>query len=301
MKLIRPMAVTDAVLTSSSVAEDDFTAWNVGTTYAAGAKVRRVAADVHLTFESAVGSNLGNDPLADASGEFWITLGPTNRWAMFDPVIQTQTTADAAIAVELDLTGRIDTVALQNVSAASVQVTMTDAVEGVVYDRTVSLISTDGIVDAYSYCFEPVARLRDLTLLDLPPYGNASLEVTLSEGGGQVACGLLLVGLSRELGGTLWGATAGIRDFSTKATDDLGRFGVVKRAYSKRASFQILVPNAAVDTFQNTLADYRATPVLYVGDGRFASLAVFGFYRDFNVEVAYPDRSLATLDIEGLT
>lgn len=301
MKIVRPMPVTDAVLTASNVPETDHTLWASGTTYAQGAKVRRVATDIHLTFESAQGSNLGHDPLEDETGEWWIPLGPTNRWAMFDTVIQTQTTAADEIAVELALSGRIDTVALQNVAGASVQVVMTDPVAGVVYDETYSLISTQGIVDAFTYCFEPIVRLRDLTLLDLPPYGGATLEVTLAEAGQDVACGLLLVGLSRELGGTLYGATAGIRDYTTKATDEFGRISVVERAYSKRASFQLIVLNELVDSFQNLLADYRAVPTLYVGDGRFGSLAVFGFYREFNVEIAYPDRSLATLDIEGLT
>lgn len=300
MKLVRPVAMTDAALVSSDVPEDDFTAWDIGTPYAVGAKVRRVATDVHKVFESAQSANEGNDPLEDAAGEWWIDLGPTNRWAMFDNVVQTQTTQAEQIEVVRTIEGRIDTLGLQNVSAGSVQVVMTDDDDGVVYDETFSLVSSNGIIDAYTYCFEPIVRLSDLTIEGLPPYGDPTLTVTLVEGDGVVACGLLLVGLARELGGTQWGASVGIRDYTVKQTDAFGGATVVRRAFSKRASFNLILQNQMVDAVQALLAEYRATPVLYVGDARYGSLTLFGFFREFAIDVAYPDRSYATLDIEGL-
>ncbi len=51
------------------------------------------------------------------------------------------------------------------------------------------------------------------------------------------------------------------------------------------------------------LADLRATPCVWVGSDKpeLDPLVVFGFYKDFQVEVAYHTVSFCTLEIEGLT
>jgi len=35
-------------------------------------------------------------------------------------------------------------------------------------------------------------------------------------------------------------------------------------------------------------------------DDRFSPLTMLGFYRDFNIDIAYPEHSLCRLEIEGL-
>lgn len=300
MKLVRPMAIDDAALASSNVAETDHTAWSGATTYAAGDRVRVVSTDYHKVFESLVGSNTNNNPATD-DGTKWVEVGPTNRWGMFDSVVQTQTTNADAITVQLAATGRIDTVALQNVSASEVQVTLTDAVDGVIYDETFGMISTDGIDDWPSYFFEQIERRSDLTVTGLPPYANPTIDVELRETGATVACGELVVGQSIELGGTKWGAAIGIRDYSLKQTDDFGRITVVERTYSKRGSFQVIVQNTRLDRIARLLADYRATALLFIADDDYGAMQIFGYARDWGVDVSYPDVSILGLEVEGLT
>lgn len=116
-----------------------------------------------------------------------------------------------------------------------------------------------------------------------------------------VSCGAVIVGLSREIGGTAFGASLGITDFSIKQADDFGNLTVVERAYSKTGDFTVFVANTFVDTLQDLLARLRATPALYIGSDSFASSAIYGFFKEFSVAIPYPDFSVCTIQIEGLT
>ena len=57
----------------------------------------------------------------------------------------------------------------------------------------------------------------------------------------------------------------------------------------------------AVDEIVNLLAEYRATPIVYIGSDAYASTIVYGFYKDFTVVIAYYLKSICNLEIEGLT
>ena len=297
MKLVRPIAVTPASLSSSTVPEDE-PVWSAATTYAAGAIVRGNATDIeHRLFESVQGSNI-NHPLTD--GAWWIDAGPTNRWRMFDGSVQTQSENPDEVEVVIRTTSRIDSVALLNLDAASVEIVMTDDSEGDVYSQTFSLVSTDGIVDWYSYFYEPIERRRDLVVMDLPPYANVDLTVAVSAPAGVAKVGALVVGLSRQIGEASYGARVGILDFSRKEKDAFGNFIVVERAFSKRATFTVTMDSGLTDHVQDLLARYRATPLVYVGSERFGSTILYGYYRDFQVEIAGPNHSVCSLELEGL-
>ena len=294
--LVRPQAISGAALAATNVAETDYAAYNAGTTYALAARVI-VVAD-HMVYESLQASNTGHTP--STSPTWWIPVWPTNPWRMFDQAVQSQTTRTDDITVQLDLTGGVDWLSLFNISAASAHVTMTDATEGVVYDETISLVSDSGIVDWYAYFFEPITRKRDLHL-ELPIYADPTLDIVLTDTGATVAIGGCFPGLSRTLGGTQWGAQVGIRDYSRKEESDFGDFTVLQRAYSRWANFSLHVEPGFVDELVNVLADYRATPAIWVADSAYASTVIYGFYDDFQVEISYPTLSACSLRIKGLT
>src|SRR3546814_17457616 len=69
MKVVQPVPVTDAILVASSVAETDFPAWAVGSTYGLGDRV--ISTATHRIYESAVSGNAGQDP-AGAGAARWI-------------------------------------------------------------------------------------------------------------------------------------------------------------------------------------------------------------------------------------
>ena len=111
-----------------------------------------------------------------------------------------------------------------------------------------------------------------------------------------------MLGSCYDLGGTQYNATAGIVDYSAKSTDTFGNNTVTQRAYSKRMTAKLQIDNLIVDAVVNTLAAYRSTPIVWIGaDNLYTSLIVYGFYKDFDVDIAYPTVSYCSLTIEGLT
>lgn len=297
-RLVRPVVVTDAVLTSSTVTEAE-ALWDEGTTYASGAAVYRVIANVHQRFVSLQNDNTGKVP--EEEDTWWEDTGPTNRWKMFDGSVQSQTEDADEITTVLDIPGRIDTVALLNIDGRSARILVEDAVEGVIYDKEYSLVSSEGINNWAAYFRQPIERRRSLIVSDIPPYANPTLTVTVDEEGGTVKWGVLLPGYSRVIGSTAAGASLGIVDYSVKERNAFGDLTVVERAYSDTAEFRVFMRNADVDAVKTLLTTYRATPILYVGSNAFTSTAVYGFYRTFDIEIAYPNHSLTTISVESLT
>lgn len=293
MKLIVPNAIADAQLVSSSVPETDYGVWEASTTYWAGARV----VHGHRIWESVQAGNAGRDPLTAVAG-WWINLGPTNRWAMFDQTVGTETRATEQLTVRL-APGRINALVLLQVDAAQVVVTQRVGAD-VVAQRSIDMIETDRIVDWYAYFFEPIRRKDYVVITDLPVFGESVVEIQLIKNAGEVSCGVCVVGLQVELGLTLASPSAGINDYSRKTTDDFGITSLVRRDFSKRMGVKVVVENREVDRVFTQLAAARALPAVWVGDNAYTALVIYGWYRDFEVDIAYPDFSYCTLNIEGM-
>ncbi|MGB4064258.1 MAG: hypothetical protein WBK19_10575 [Azonexus sp.] len=293
MKLIRPSAVTDAILLSSNVPENDFGVWESIYPYAVGQSVIKG----HRIWESVQAANLNHDP--ETSGiTWWIDAGPVNRWAMFDGEVGTATVADENITITLQ-PGRIDSVALLGVDASVVTVTMRLGAT-VIYQKVTSMIDDSGITDWFDWFFNPIEAKDYAVMTDIPVFGEATLEIIISKPVGQVSCGMCIIGLKSELGGTMRGTSLGINDYSKKTVNDFGNATLVQRSFSKRMGVKLILPNGDVDRVHAVLSAHRAMPVVWIGSDRYSSTLIYGFYRDFEVDVAYAYDSYCTINIEGM-
>ena len=81
----------------------------------------------------------------------------------------------------------------------------------------------------------------------------------------------------------------------------IGNYTILPRAFNKYANESFYVQNSLVDYLQSRLSKYRATPIVYVGNTAFGATIIYGFYKDFNIAIAYPTQSLCTMNLEGLT
>lgn len=299
MRLIRPITVTDSILDSSNVPENDFAEWAVGTTYADGDKV--IVLSTHRIYESLVNSNLGNDPTTD-DGTNWLDIGATNRWRAFDNTLTDQVTNTTSITYSFDPQSLTNAIAFFNVDATQIQVTVTDPVEGVVYNNTVSLTDNGAVEDWYGYFFEPILRKSELVLFDLPNYVSATVDVNISTGTGDTAkVGQIVFGSQKTLGLTTYGTTISIQDYSTKDTDAFGNVVITERRFAQLVDYDVKLATSTVRDVQKTLATYRATPIVYSGteDGTYGDL-VYGYYRSFGINISTPSFSDATIEVEGL-
>lgn len=278
-----------------------YAAWSGATTYGVGDRV--FSAATHRVYESLAAGNLNHNPTDPANILYWLDVAPTNRWAMFDSYNATQTVHPYAIDFTVDVEGRVDSLALLNLTnAISVQIVVTTEDGEVVLDRTSSLISTAGISDWFTYFFEDLAQYETFYQSDLPMYRNPTIRVRVEGNGSPVGIGIFSMGMSKYLGATLHdGAQVGIIDYSRKETDEFGNYTIVKRAFSKRGSFQTRIKKSAVDSVQSILAAYRTVPAVYLATTEYDATLFFGIFREFNIEIDRPQESLVSIEIEGLT
>ena len=300
MDIIRPVVVTDAVLDSSNVPENDYAEWDVATAYTVGNRV--ILLSTHRIYE-AVGSSTGVNPATD-DGTNWLNIGATNRWKAFDQKISDPVTQLDSISYTLtDDNSTPTAVALFGLKGVTATVTVTDSVEGVVYNQTNSLLDSDEIFDWFSYFFEEITYVSTTLFTGIPPYRGSTVSVTVTEDTGETAqLGQLVFGSLTELGVTTYGTAISIQDFSRKETDAFGNFIVVERAFANLVDFDVRLPTQTAGRVRRILAEYRATPIVYIGneDSSFGTV-VYGFYRNFDITLDTPSLSFAAIEVEGLS
>lgn len=299
MKIIRPLVITDEMLTYSNIIENDCPLYSASMSYAIGARVMVIGPNLHKIYTSLQDANINHAP--STSPTYWVEESATNRWKMFDASITSQASNMDSIVVTLATTGITNGIALLNVDCAIIRVTASDPILGVVFDQTINPATTSGINDWYSYFLEPIVRVNDISFTDLPLYSNMTITVTLTNVGHLVLCGGLIIGHAKKLGMTQRGAKISLTDFSVKARDAFGNFNVVERAFSRRVTLPLWLDASAVDQAFTLLARYRATPIVYIGIARFGSSIVYGFYKDLTIDITYLNYAVCSIEIEGLT
>ena len=274
-----------------------YAAYNSGTTYAQDNIVS--SPTTHRRYRSVQNANT-NHPLTDAA--WWLDIGPTNRWAMFDEGVGSVSTETGEITVVMT-PGSIDSLVLLDTDAELATVTMNVGGSDVYSSVQSTNVGGAAITDWFLYFFEPIGKKTVLSFLDLPVYPSATVTVQLegANPAGAVSIGSLIVGRQLEIGSTEVGPSVGITDYSKKETDEFGVTTVVERAWSKRMELRCLLDTASVDAIQRELAKVRAIPCIWIGEDGYDSLTIYGFFKDFSLDLAYPNISYCSLTIEGLT
>lgn len=298
MKLIKPVVITDGMITACSVAENEYAAWSIATAYA----MNQRCIYNHKIYKC-ISANTGAQPDLNSWGTapVWLDEGYTNRWRMFDPSTGSQTTANESISVSFHAGIVVDSLAILDVNATSIHIEMTDPVEGLVYSETLDMVNKTNVVDGFTYFFAPIITDHAAGVMGMPPYLDATISITVTNTGGVAAIGTLVIGNQKDLGFTQYNPTISITDYSTKTTDVFGNTSVVKRSYAKRMTCETMLLNTEVDDLQLVLAEYRSTPVVWIGaDSRFASMIIYGFYKSFTITIPYPDEATCSIEVEGL-
>ena len=296
MKLIEPQTIR---LLSSTVPENDAPAWDADTAYEIGDSVIHE----HRVYK-AVADSTGKQPDQHSEGTdaAWRLMGPTNRYAMLDQYVSTQTVAAEDVMTFTVTFNRCTAFALLNFKATSIRAEVRDGDGLVMYDRTVNTLKD---VDGYwNYYFLPLERIVDQAVTNIPMSPVATLYVSLTQEGGP-ALGQVIAGQAWPIGTTQYNTRLGIRDYSRKDTDEFGNTRLVKRANAKRTSLPLYLHPSRLDSVREILARMHGLPALWLGDdnegiGSYQSLTVWGWLEDWNATVIGPNEISMTIDIQGL-
>lgn len=295
--VIVPKTIQDSNFVSSTLTETDYPLWSAGGSYTTGNRVI-MTTGVHKIYE-ALTSSAGVNPSTDTTGK-WVLVGPTNRWAMFDQSGGTVSTT-AGTSIEFVITGdRISSMGFLDVNASSIRIRAV-ASSVTYYDETYILPDRAIISNWYDYFNAEAFRTTELIVTDIPAVAGSTYTITITNTGGNTSIGSFINGTFTEIGTTQYGAGAGINSFSVKSTDPFGVTTITKRPFSKRIDVKVHVDNGIVDAVRAKLNSLESAICLWVGSsGNYESLTVYGFYRDYNIEITYPTYSVLSLQIEGL-
>jgi hypothetical protein len=219
---------------------------------------------------------------------------------MFNNVIQEQTIQTDGIDVTLEQAQVVTALSAVNVDCESIDVIMTDPIEGEIFNQNYPMTSYSGITNWYDYFFLAIERKSDLVIIGLPPYSSASINVVFN-GSGDVKVGALVLGTALTIGDSQYGASFGIIDYSTKSVDAQGRTTITEGTYSDEADIDVVIETGRFAQVKKILTDLRNTPTVWVASEEAEGTLIYGYYREFNVLYSGPQVSMCTLSIEGLT
>lgn len=298
LTVVKPIAITPSMLVSSDVPETDYPEWATGTTYETGARV--ILAAQHKVYQSVIDGNVGKNPATDRAA--WVEVSATNRWKPFDKSVSSQVAQANAISYRIKPWQAVTSVGVLNITGGtSLRVRMIDPAAGTVYDKTINLARTPIAPGWWMWFFGERRAPTQALLQDLPSYPSADILIDIT-GSSVLAVGVILLGQARQFSmGIRMGARVGIQDYSRKERNDFGDVMVVERAFAKRAGFSMVLTAEEVDTFHQFLSEVRATPCLWIGSQRYESTTVYGFYKSFDIVIAYFNYSDCELELEGLT
>lgn len=294
MLLLRPVTITHAMVTASNAGAAD-AEWMASTAYQLGDRVYLTATG--KTYECvqapATDKNPANEPL------FWLVTGPSNRWAMFDKEVSTATITPGDLTTTLTVPGRINAVALFGLVGSKIQITQRSAGGAVL--ATFSKALRTQPADWYEYFYIEPEQIPDVVFTGVVPSTGSRLEIVIT---GPAACAAIVAGNTFDLGDAEWGAQTSIIDYSRKNTSAEGVQSFAPGRYSRRMSVRLEQPRERYPSVQRNLEAVRATPCVWIGvpgNEAYSPMIIYGYYKDFSLEVAYPTTHLCSLEIESLT
>ena len=287
------------VLTDSNLDEDaDVAEWNGATAYTAGQTVR--VTTTHKVYEAIVNNTNKFPP--DNLGVEWIEIGATNLWRAFDQKVGSQTVADdsSGITYEFQINALTTAVALFNLSATNVKITVTPPdLAPVEFDNP--LLDTSGIIDWFEYFFSENEAKSNLLVTGLPGYAGATMEIEIT-GGPEAAVGEIAAGRMQKIGDTAWGGRIEALDFSRVEEDVFGNVTILRRGSAKRVEFPVMWPSNDTARVDRVLDGIRTTPAVFAANtcDDVYGFFVYGFYQTYDINVAGPALSYATIEVRTL-
>lgn len=286
------------ITATSLTVEDPNPVWSSATTYTATQRV--YLASTHRVYEATgMVGNTNKDPSLpanqfDAAGAatFWIDAAPTNKFAMFDSVVSTQTSGTSPLTMTLR-PGYMNGFALFGVDGDTLAVTVKDAPGGTVIYSHSGPLEGSAPADYYEYFFDRFKPQTQFIASGIDPYNGCEVTLTVTKASGPAKVGMFALGDMRPLGVPLRGASVEPVDYSYVSTDAFGNTTVKKRNNATGLVISAKMAIEDANTVLDTVKELLGVPVVVVGSTvtMYEALTVFGLmsarqqYDDFGEPV----------------
>jgi len=293
MIIIVPQTITNAMITANTATNADAD-YAPATSYAAGVKVTYN----NFVYLSLQASNVGHQPDLAASITWWSLVGPSNKWAMFDDVVQTQTTATATLQTTIRA-DYVNALSCVNITASSVDIECKK--DGAVfYAKTLDLFDYSLLTDWSAYFFSEHDFATEFSLTDIPPIPASDIKITVMKPTSTVGLGKIILGAQLDVGLEHYGLNREGIDYTQAVFDPFGDVTLSRRAYVRKYTTKATLENAKFDYVSKKLDSIASVPVLCIGGNGFkSSLTVYGLV-SYSLILEHLQVSYVNIEVRGL-
>lgn len=275
---------------------DTYQVYAGGSTYALGDRV--ISASTHMEYQSLIAGNTGN-ALTDQTK--WFELGATSPYRVFDLVRNSATRT--AVPLEFTFTPgtRVDSIAFTGLVGSEISLEI--RVGGVLkYSRTENIRSRD-TVGWFNWYFSPFSNVSNIGFYDLPPYSNGVFTVKLSSSSRPVSMERCMVGMQMVFGEVYSELDSDLVNYPTvsRDADGIGTWSATPN--TQRNTQTILFKKSETNMIKNIRKNLNGKIAFWTAlddkeDGFYEICSLVGGYRNFRINLTYPEHGLVTLEIE---
>lgn len=268
-------------------------------TYALGDRVIDPVA--HEVYESEItGANLGQ-PLV--GGTAWLASGPTNKWATFDQLRDTQSVAPVDIVQSVQLTERASSIAVIGLDARTVSITMT--VGGLTKYSVTANLSKRKSRSWKEYYFGKFSSRTSVQYFNLPQYRNALITVTASKVTGQRGIGGIMIGDAIYIGEAQYEATSDHLNFSTIERDKFGNLTLDPERSVPKVDLTVWFDKSLTGQIMALRDQLNGRPGIWSGLDDFTldyfdPLFIFGIHKEFSLNLKDFSYGVISLQVEEM-
>lgn len=248
-------------------------------TYRFRGLVSRIEAGTVTTYKVGIGTAAGETTLADLNGETQPGALAWNTPELSCSVIPGATAIVITIGYVRNNTA-IDYLGYDRISF----IKMTE-----IYNTAIALGAAD-----------PATQITKLSRTDLVGAANSVLSLDFTNPGTLAKVGMIKIGNYRDVGTTLREPEVGFIDYSEWTTNTQGSL-VTAGATTDTMTITVSIANSLVDGALRVLRYYQSTPAVFVADGTYSALQIYGFIRSFSLVYKYLNHSVYRIKIDGKT
>jgi hypothetical protein len=309
--ILVPVTFDDSRITSITeggvaMPEDDNPAWAAGVTYAEGDRVHVVS--THKVYESLKSGNTGKDPTKPASQfnisgtpTWWAEVGPSNKRAMFDGTISTQTAGASPLVITLR-PGPHNGISLFGLDADTISIVDKTAPGGEVIYTTGGDVPLEGSMpaDYYEYFFDQFKPQTQFVATGIQPYGASELTITLKKGTGDAKVGMIAVGDVKPIGIPERNSRVAPKSYAYFKENGYGEITIRRGLSATNLTLSLKVALEDTDDVIQTLQNLLDVPVAVIGSiaqyhTKMSTFGIMSGEMDYNT---WPDRTL-NLSVRG--
>ncbi|UYE90940.1 hypothetical protein [Vibrio phage vB_VaS_L1] len=237
--------------------------------------------------------NTSDNPIDGATEDAaasWIKVGPTNKWGMFDDIVQTKTLSDTDFTITLNPTSYANTLgALGFYGVTSIRVEVDDNGGSPIYDKTFTTADFSTIYDHYTYVFYQIVNVSQLIVTDLPALPGVTMRITFS--GTDMGIGEVVHGFATEVGTLVAEGTKSDRfRYREQQYNDFGFPVGAEPITVELNTYDVLVKKSINPAIQKLLNGLTGRNTLWIGDiGSDQILSTYGFFERSPIPFAMPN------------